>query len=90
MTYKKKLIEVALPLEAINVASALEKGNPFLKGHPRNLHQWWAMNVWFGDFGAWHKSAFVDEIHIAAEELSQDPDGKIAELGKRLLSITQG
>ena len=42
MTYKKKLIEVAIPLEAINAASALEKGNPFLKGHPRNLHQWWA------------------------------------------------
>lgn len=42
MTYKKKLIEVALPLEAINAASATEKGNPFLKGHPRNLHQWWA------------------------------------------------
>lgn len=39
---KKKLIEVALPLDAINVASAREKGNPFLKGHPRNLHQWWA------------------------------------------------
>jgi putative DNA methylase len=39
---KKKLIEVALPLEAINKASAVEKGNPFLKGHPRNLHQWWA------------------------------------------------
>lgn len=42
MAYKKKLIEVALPLEAINKASAKEKGNPFLKGHPRNLHQWWA------------------------------------------------
>src|SRR5215469_11884854 len=42
MTYRKKLIEVALPLEVINKASALEKGNPFLKGHPRNLHQWWA------------------------------------------------
>src|SRR5688572_19194382 len=42
MTYKKKLIEVALPLIAINKASALEKGNPFLRGHPRNLHQWWA------------------------------------------------
>ena len=42
MTLHKKLIEVALPLEAINKASAREKGNPFLKGHPRNLHQWWA------------------------------------------------
>ena len=40
--YKKKLIEVAIPLEAINEASAKEKGSPFLKGHPRSLHQWWA------------------------------------------------
>lgn len=38
----KKLIEVALPLDAINAASAAEKGNPFLVGHPRNVHQWWA------------------------------------------------
>ena len=38
----KKLIEVALPLDAINEAAVKEKGNPFLKGHPRNLHQWWA------------------------------------------------
>ncbi|NQU14627.1 MAG: DUF1156 domain-containing protein [Desulfobacteraceae bacterium] len=42
MTYRKKLIEVALPLDAINKAMAREKGNPFIKGHPRNLHQWWA------------------------------------------------
>lgn len=41
-TYKKKLIEVAIPLEAINEASAKEKGSPFLKGHARSLHQWWA------------------------------------------------
>jgi putative DNA methylase len=39
---RKKLIEVSLPLDKINAASAREKGNPFLKGHPRNLHQWWA------------------------------------------------
>ncbi|MFC1762347.1 DUF1156 domain-containing protein [Planctomycetota bacterium] len=38
----RKLIEVALPLDEINAAAAKEKGNPFLKGHPRNLHQWWA------------------------------------------------
>ena len=42
MTYRKKLIEVALPLEAINKASAGEKANPFLKNHPRRLHLWWA------------------------------------------------
>jgi putative DNA methylase len=42
VTTKKKLIEVALPLEAINRESAAEKKNPFLKGHPRGLHHWWA------------------------------------------------
>lgn len=42
MTQKRKLIEVALPLEAINVASAREKANPFTRNHPRGLHQWWA------------------------------------------------
>lgn len=40
--YKKKLIEVAIPLEAINFAAAKEKSSPFLKGHSRSLHQWWA------------------------------------------------
>jgi len=39
--YCKKLIEVALPLDAINDASRKEK-NPFLKGHPRSMHLWWA------------------------------------------------
>ena len=42
MKLRKKLIEVALPLDTINAAAAREKGNPFLKGHPRSLHQWWA------------------------------------------------
>lgn len=37
----RKLIEVTLPLDAINVACEKEK-NPFLKGHPRAIHIWWA------------------------------------------------
>lgn len=37
---KKKLIEVALPLEAINEASAREKS--IRHGHPSTLHLWWA------------------------------------------------
>jgi putative DNA methylase len=37
---KKKLIEVALPLEAINKASAKEKS--IRQGHPSTLHLWWA------------------------------------------------
>ena len=38
---KKKLIEVALPLDAINEASVYEK-KPGIGAHPRGLHQWWA------------------------------------------------
>ena len=37
----KKLIEVALPLDAINAASAYEK-MPGIGPHPRGLHLWWA------------------------------------------------
>lgn len=36
----KKLIEVALPLEAINAESAREKS--IRHGHPSTLHLWWA------------------------------------------------
>ena len=37
----RKLIEVALPLDAINRAAAHEK-MPGIGPHPRGLHQWWA------------------------------------------------
>ena len=40
MTATKKLIEVALPLEKINIASAREKS--IRHGHPSTLHLWWA------------------------------------------------
>jgi putative DNA methylase len=40
MNFKKKLIEVALPLEAINEASGREKS--IRHGHPSTLHLWWA------------------------------------------------
>ena len=38
--YRKKLIEVALPLAAINAESAREKS--IRHGHPSTLHLWWA------------------------------------------------
>ncbi len=38
--YPKKLIEVALPLEAINAASVREKS--IRHGHPSTFHLWWA------------------------------------------------
>ncbi|MEN2506146.1 DUF1156 domain-containing protein [Stutzerimonas stutzeri] len=37
----KKLIEVALPLDAINAACAHEK-QPGIGAHPRGIHLWWA------------------------------------------------
>ena len=40
MTGRRKLIEVALPLEAINRASAREKS--IRHGHSSTLHLWWA------------------------------------------------
>ncbi len=40
MTYRKKLIEVALPLDEINAQSSREKS--IRHGHPSTLHLWWA------------------------------------------------
>ena len=40
MTLSRKLIEVALPLDAINKAAAREKS--IRHGHPSTLHLWWA------------------------------------------------
>lgn len=37
---KKKLIEVALPLDVINAAAAKEKS--IRRGHPSTLHLWWS------------------------------------------------
>jgi putative DNA methylase len=39
--YKKKLIEVALPLPEINDASAYDK-MPGIGPHPKGIHHWWA------------------------------------------------
>src|SRR6478609_4884833 len=37
----KKLIEVSLPLDAINDASAYDK-MPGIGPHPKGIHHWWA------------------------------------------------
>ena len=37
---QRKLIEVALPLDAINAAAAKEKS--IRHGHPSTLHLWWS------------------------------------------------
>src|ERR1700675_3742079 len=40
-TYRKKLIEVALPLKAINDESSLRKRKA-PGGYPTTFHKWWA------------------------------------------------
>jgi putative DNA methylase len=40
-SYRKKLIEVALPLSEINDASAYDK-MPGIGPHPKGIHHWWA------------------------------------------------
>jgi len=41
VSYRKKLIEVALPLAEINDASAYDK-MPGIGPHPKGIHHWWA------------------------------------------------
>src|SRR4051794_34717745 len=41
MTERKKLIEVALPLEAISAESSLRKRKA-PAGYPTTIHKWWA------------------------------------------------
>lgn len=74
-TPKRKLIEVALPLEAINRESAREKS--IRHGHPSTLHLWWARRplaacraVLFAqlvDDPSSHPDKFTTEEAIAAE-----------------------
>src|ERR687897_125324 len=69
-TYKKKLIEVALPLEAINKASAREKS--IRHGHPSTLHLWWARRP-LAAARAVIFSQMVDDPGEYADELLADP-----------------
>ena len=73
---RKKLIEVSIPLEAINAASAREKS--IRHGHPSTLHLWWARRplaacraVLFAqlvdDPSSWPERFDNDEAKIEAE-----------------------
>jgi len=69
-TYKKKLIEVAIPLEAINVASAREKS--IRHGHPSTLHLWWARRP-LAACRAVLFAQLVDDPSGYADKLLDDP-----------------
>ncbi len=83
MKYAKKLIEVALPLDAINKASAREKS--IRHGHPSTLHLWWARRP-LAAARAVIFSQMVDDPSEYTDTLLSDPNKKRAatrELGKR-------
>lgn len=67
---RKKLIEVALPLEKINVASAREKS--IRHGHPSTLHLWWARRP-LAAARAVLFSQMVDDPAEYTDELLVDP-----------------
>ena len=68
---RKKLIEVALPLEAINIASAREKS--IRHGHPSTLHLWWARRP-LAAARAVIFSQMVDDPSSVPEEFSTDKE----------------
>lgn len=83
MKYAKKLIEVALPLEAVNKASAREKS--IRHGHPSTLHLWWARRP-LAAARAVIFSQMVDDPSEYTDDLLSDPNKKRAatrELAKR-------
>ncbi len=80
----KKLIEVALPLDAINKASAREKS--IRHGHPSTLHLWWARRP-LAAARAVLFAQMVDDPSAYVEELLSDQRKKktaARELKKRL------
>ena len=84
MTHIKKLIEVALPLDAINTASAREKS--IRHGHPSTLHLWWARRP-LAAARAVIFAQMVDDPSEYVDVLLSDPKQKRAaerELKKRL------
>nr|WP_294504258.1 DUF1156 domain-containing protein [uncultured Rhodopila sp.] len=70
-SYKKKLIEVAIPLEAINAASAREKS--IRHGHPSTLHLWWARRP-LAACRAVLFAQLVDDPSGYADKLLDDPN----------------
>lgn len=80
--YKKKLIEVAIPLEAINAASAREKS--IRHGHPSTLHLWWARRP-LAACRAVLFAQLVDDPSGYADKLLKDP--KVRERAEADLAV---
>lgn len=81
---KKKLIEVAIPLEAINAASAREKS--IRHGHPSTLHLWWARRP----LAACRAVLFAQLVDDPSSDLENFPSTEAQEAErKRLFGIIE-
>ena len=80
MTVRKKLIEVALPLEAISAASAEEKNRHV--GTLANLHTWWSRKP----LAASRAVIFASLVDDPGEYL---PEGEAEQERKRLFQIIE-
>ncbi len=84
MSYKRKLIEVALPLDAISAASAREKS--IRHGHPSTLHLWWARRP-LAAARAVLWSSLVDDPSAHPDRFPTDEDQALER--KRLFEILE-
>lgn len=73
---RRKLIEVSLPLEAINAEAAREKS--IRHGHPSTLHLWWARRPL-----AAARAVLFSQLVDDASSYEQDYRAEAAELGLR-------
>ena len=76
---RKKLIEVALPLDAINSASAREKA--IRHGHPSTLHLWWARRPLAAARAVIFAQMVDDKLTLLTEE-TLEPAAVTAELAR--------
>jgi putative DNA methylase len=77
MQYRKKLIEVALPLEDINREAAREKS--IRHGHPSTLHLWWARRPLAACRAVLFSSLVDDPSECVAELMKDTTKRKAAE-----------
>src|SRR5689334_11704982 len=86
--YRKKLIEVALPLEAINAACVEDKNRK--TGHIRNLHKWFAPMP----LPAWRAMLFASVIDDPSNDLPPEAAAQeraaLFELVEKLVPLDAG
>ena len=85
VSYRRKLIEVALPLQAISAEGAREKTGGRL-GHPAELHLWWSRKP-FTTARAVLWSSLVDDPSAHPDRFPTEDDQKLER--KRLFGILE-